>query len=191
MSINFANYDEQKNKLYYDEQLYENNFDEIFVEFVKMKTICKNCHEIFKLNSRLYKHFIEKQCIKKSFKKKIYFISNCNKTAFVQVFKKISRLSKKDLKNSNLFHDDIIANIRNRAYHSRSERIRQSFCLFLEPQKRRTNANLYNKKNKFCEKIQSECIDRKRFFKIRKICNRRKQQKSHDYKLQNHHKCFH
>ena len=66
ISVNFASYDEQKNELYYDEQFYDDDFDEVFVKFVEMKTICKNCHEVFKLNNKLHKHLNEKQCIKKS-----------------------------------------------------------------------------------------------------------------------------
>ena len=69
VSVNFADYDEQENELYYDKQLYENDSNEVFVEFVEMKTTCKNCHEIFKLNNKLHKHFNKKQCIKKSSQK--------------------------------------------------------------------------------------------------------------------------
>ena len=56
MFINFAEYDKIDNELYYEEQLYsiENDFDEFFVDFIKIKTIYKNCQKSFKSNITNY-----------------------------------------------------------------------------------------------------------------------------------------
>ena len=72
ISINFAKYDKDDNELYYEEQFFtsENDFDEVFVDFVEMKTTCKNCQEIFTLNNKFHKHLKKMQCIKKFQQKK-------------------------------------------------------------------------------------------------------------------------
>ena len=66
VSINFAKYDRDDNELYYEEQLFtsENDLDEAFVDFVEMKTTCKNCQKVFSSNNKFHKHLKEKQCIK-------------------------------------------------------------------------------------------------------------------------------
>ena len=74
MFINSAKYDKIDNELYYEKQFYsiENDFDEVFVDFVKMKTTCKNCQEIFKSYNKLHKHLKLKQCFKRSSQKNFW-----------------------------------------------------------------------------------------------------------------------
>ena len=65
--INFAEYDEHDNELYYEKQsIMKKNFDEIFVDFVDFETIYKHCHKIFSFNNKLHYHLRHDQCNKKS-----------------------------------------------------------------------------------------------------------------------------
>lgn len=87
MSVNFAKYDFHDNELYYDEQIYmmKKNFDEAFVDFVKFEITCKNCHEIFKFNNKLHKHFQNIQCFKKRFRKNATELRTSFSDTFVEM----------------------------------------------------------------------------------------------------------
>ena len=60
MPINFADYDEHENELYYDEsEAIAHDIqqeDETFVEFVDIETKCFNCNDVFTFRSKLHKH---------------------------------------------------------------------------------------------------------------------------------------
>lgn len=64
MSVNYAKYDEHDNELYY-EKIKNENFDEVFIDFVNFETICKRCDKIFSLNNKLHYYLRHDQCIKK------------------------------------------------------------------------------------------------------------------------------
>ena len=83
VSINFAEYDQNENELYYEEQtLTKNDFDEIFVDFVDLETKCKHCRKIFFFNNKLHFHLRHDHCIKKVDKvKRIAF----TKTSFSDI----------------------------------------------------------------------------------------------------------
>ena len=106
VSINFAEYDEHENELYYDEQtIMKKNSDEVFVEFIDFETICKHCHKVFSFNNKLHHHLRHDQCIKKFIQKndesKIFAIKSISyaKDDTVSVLSKIieSTISIKDL----------------------------------------------------------------------------------------------
>jgi hypothetical protein len=60
MSINFAEYDEQSNELYYEEVTIDSeNKYETFVEFVKIEVSCIKCKKIFSFRNKLHKHLKE------------------------------------------------------------------------------------------------------------------------------------
>ncbi len=60
MSINFAEYDDQKNELYYEEIATNSKKKyEIFVEFVKIEVSCIKCKKIFSFKNKLHKHLKE------------------------------------------------------------------------------------------------------------------------------------
>jgi hypothetical protein len=57
VSINFAEYDDQENELYYEESTI--NFKEkyeIFAEFVKIEASCITCKKVFSFRNKLHKH---------------------------------------------------------------------------------------------------------------------------------------
>ena len=66
MLINFVDYDEHENELYYDEsKAAMNNFqqkNETFVEFVDIEIKCLNCNDVFSFRIKLYKH-LRDECI--------------------------------------------------------------------------------------------------------------------------------
>ena len=107
VSINFAEYDEHENELYYDEQtIMKKDFDKVFVEFINFETIYKHCHKVFSFNNKLHHHLRHDQCIKKFIHKddesKIFAIESISyaKDVTVSVLSKIieSTISIKDLK---------------------------------------------------------------------------------------------
>ena len=53
-SINFANYNEHENELYYDEQNYSFDYKETFIDFINFETTCKHCYKIFFSNNKLH-----------------------------------------------------------------------------------------------------------------------------------------
>jgi hypothetical protein len=62
MSINFAEYDEQSNELYYEEVTIDSeNKYETFVEFVEIEVSCINCKKTFSFRNKLHKH-LKKDC---------------------------------------------------------------------------------------------------------------------------------
>ena len=74
VSINFAEYDEHGNELYYEEQsVMKKDFDEVFVDFVDFETTCKHCHRIFSFNNKLHYHLRHDQCNRKSIQVKKTF----------------------------------------------------------------------------------------------------------------------
>ncbi len=55
--VNFAEYDDQKNELYYEEIFVNSKKKyEIFVEFVEIKIFCIKCKKIFSFRNKLHKH---------------------------------------------------------------------------------------------------------------------------------------
>lgn len=64
-SINFVEYDEHDNELYYDEIFMKNSNVkyEIFVEFVNLKSACTKCKKSFLSRNKLHKH-LKKNCDK-------------------------------------------------------------------------------------------------------------------------------
>jgi hypothetical protein len=57
MSINFVEYDEQDNELYYEEITIDlKNKYETFVEFVKIEISCITCKKVFSFRNKLHKH---------------------------------------------------------------------------------------------------------------------------------------
>ena len=66
MLINFADYDEHENELYYDEsETIAHDIqqeDETFVEFVDIEIKCFNCNDVFIFRSKLHKH-LRDECI--------------------------------------------------------------------------------------------------------------------------------
>ena len=64
--INFAEYDKDDNKLYYEKQtVAKNDSDEVFIDFVDLETRYKHCRKIFSFNNKLHFHLRHEQCIKK------------------------------------------------------------------------------------------------------------------------------
>ncbi len=69
VSINFAEYDDQNNELYYEEITV--NFEkkyETFAEFVEIEAFYIKCKKIFSFKNKLHKHF-KKSCKVIEFKK--------------------------------------------------------------------------------------------------------------------------
>ncbi len=57
VSINFAEYDEQNNELYYEEvTMKSENKYETFAEFVEIKVFCIKCKTMFSFKNKLHKH---------------------------------------------------------------------------------------------------------------------------------------
>jgi hypothetical protein len=57
MSINFVEYDDQRNELYYEEVAIESeNKYETFAEFVEIEAFCIKCKTIFSFRNKLHKH---------------------------------------------------------------------------------------------------------------------------------------
>jgi hypothetical protein len=57
VSINFADYDEQDNELYYEEITIESeNKYETFAEFVEIEAFCIKCKTMFSFRNKLHKH---------------------------------------------------------------------------------------------------------------------------------------
>jgi hypothetical protein len=85
MSINFAEFDDQENELYYDEiTINSKEKYETFVEFVDIEAFCIKCKKIFSFKNKLHKH-LKKDCqtmkITKSVREK--FVKSITKTFIV------------------------------------------------------------------------------------------------------------
>jgi hypothetical protein len=58
MSINFVEFDDQKNELYYEEiSVNSEKKYETFAEFVEIETSCITCKKVFSSRNKLHKHF--------------------------------------------------------------------------------------------------------------------------------------
>lgn len=75
MLINFADYDEHGNELYYKEsEIVESTHqeDETFVDFVSIEIKCFNCNDVFLFRFKLHKH-LRSECIKNHSKPLVEF----------------------------------------------------------------------------------------------------------------------
>jgi hypothetical protein len=62
ISMNFAEYDDQKNELYYDEITVNSEEKyEIFAGFVEIEVSCIKCKKVFSFRNKLHKH-LKKDC---------------------------------------------------------------------------------------------------------------------------------
>ena len=77
-AANFADFDEHKNELYYEKQKCSFDHDEVFIDFVDLKTTCKHCFKVFASNNKLHHHLRHDQCSRK--KKSIVFKVDISKT---------------------------------------------------------------------------------------------------------------
>jgi hypothetical protein len=83
VSINFAEYDDQENELYYEESTINSEEKyEIFAEFVEIEASCITCKKIFSFKNKFHKH-----------------LKNC-KFARIEKIKKTTSSSQKKSKKS-------------------------------------------------------------------------------------------
>jgi hypothetical protein len=86
MSINFAEYDEQDNELYYEKITIDSkNKYEIFVEFVKIEISCITCKKVFSFRNKLHKH-----------------LKNCKSAIKTEKIKKSMTLSQHDINEKHI-----------------------------------------------------------------------------------------
>jgi hypothetical protein len=83
MSINFAEYDDQENELYYEEiSINPEEKYETFASFVRIEISCISCKKVFSSRNKLHKH-----------------LKDCKSAKIVKLKKTVSS-SSKDLKKS-------------------------------------------------------------------------------------------
>jgi phage terminase large subunit-like protein len=83
MSINFVEFDDQKNELYYEEiTINSKEKYETFASFVEIETFCITCKKVFSSRNKLHKHF-----------------KNCKFAKIVKIKKTVSSSSKNSKKS--------------------------------------------------------------------------------------------
>ncbi len=80
VSINFAEYDDHDNELYYDEfSINSNEKYETFADFVKIEASCLQCKKVFSSKNKLHKH-LKTKCKAKSMNKSLTKNNNYEKS---------------------------------------------------------------------------------------------------------------
>ncbi len=81
VSINFAEYDDHDNELYYEEfSINLNEKYETFADFVNIETSCLQCKKIFSSRNKLHKH-LKTKCKAKSMNKLLTKTTDKNKSS--------------------------------------------------------------------------------------------------------------
>ncbi len=81
VSINFAEYDDHDNELYYEESSINSNEKyETFADFVNIETSCLQCKKIFSSRNKLHKH-LKTKCKAKSMNKLFTKTTDKNKSS--------------------------------------------------------------------------------------------------------------
>jgi hypothetical protein len=103
VSVNFAEYDEQDNELYYEEAAIDSEEKyETFAEFVEIETSCITCKKVFSSRNKLHKH-----------------LKNCKSAIKTERFKKSMTLSQQNISEKLMMKSMIVkstAFIANKSY---------------------------------------------------------------------------